>query len=302
MNMAEQSLPSTPVGEKHHFMSYARRRRFAAVNEESAGCHPPSPFSPTRQHSAEITSSPLRHANHSLNRSPTRTSPRKGQYSRHYLGRVGRILQFLIVIAITVSSFISLWSLRTVKMDLQDKDELMNNFFHLKEEKIAKDSSADRNDSTNSRKRIVFHSVPAWDDHEEPSRWFETDQSLAVSPGQESPSQPDFQKDIGGSRFKPMQPWQTESYPTCNLIHEYDLHQHGGYSSFQLEDRVHGRKILARTNSPLTNSTGIHEHHEAEEAAYMEDTIFILGRGWFRHTWKMISGSSLESAVLKTLR
>lgn len=91
----------------------------------------------------------------------------------------------------------------------------------------------------------------------------------------------------------PMASWQTDSFPSCNILHEIDL-----------------------TNLPMS----LDRHAEGNVSAaprsnYNHDALYILGQGWFRITWKYDTFKASvenhpnpsitlepESVVLKTLR
>lgn len=99
------------------------------------------------------------------------------------------------------------------------------------------------------------------------------DSMLHVNKEEESIIQPELENQ-SDNRCVPMHEWQTKRFPTCNSIHELDLKQ--------------------LSNIGFRNRTNIYDAQR--------DTFDIIGNGWFRNTWKIIFGHSLETVVLKTLR
>jgi len=87
----------------------------------------------------------------------------------------------------------------------------------------------------------------------------------------ENDAQDDWQPiDYEKSTCKPLAAWQTQSFPTCNTLHEIQLHS-----------------ILPEVFSSALN---------------LEEELVALGQGWFRTTWRWDRNVERESLVLKTLR
>lgn len=104
---------------------------------------------------------------------------------------------------------------------------------------------------------------------------FFVDPTLHVTPGEEPPSQNGHEREDTNNTqgdCVPMKTWQNQNKPTCNSIHEIDMRLLG--------DNVYINDVVS----------------------FREDQTAILGKGWFRITWKAILGSAQETVVLKTLR
>lgn len=140
-----------------------------------------------------------------------------------------------------------------------------------------RDESQDTEVNTHSIPKTIFYapSSRSWAlGSDEESRKFQVDPILSVNPGEESAPQDHPKKPYIDGNCVPMQPWQTDSKPTCNTLHEIDL--------------VWGRNI------------------SGEEE---EEEIKWIGKGWFRHAWKVrernimnpLNGKN-EEIILKTLR
>jgi len=125
----------------------------------------------------------------------------------------------------------------------------------------------------NNNPRVVFLDVDPWKRDNHNSLAFQCcDETISESTsGKKSKKEPPFKP----SMSSPMQVWQTGLYPTCNSIHEIDLQN---------------------------QKKGSQNTYEEGVAAYRNDSLYILGSGFFRHTWKLKYGSSSETAVIKTLR
>lgn len=106
------------------------------------------------------------------------------------------------------------------------------------------------------------------------------DAMCQVTPGEEAPEQLERQPYVQGNCV-PMEEWQVTSFPNCNTVHELDV-------------------MAAGKNSTV----GLPGTDKSSDSGYKiaEDNIFQLARGWFRHTWRVDTGSVQESFVLKTLR
>ena len=98
------------------------------------------------------------------------------------------------------------------------------------------------------------------------------DEMLHAPPGFEASEQDRMKPDYTQGDCVPMHDWQTKSFPNCNLIHEYDMNAAGP--------------------GTYKNNTNL----------VLEDSLVLLGQGWFRHTWRLNTGATGESVVLKTLR
>eukprot|EP00554_Chaetoceros_debilis_P016269 CAMPEP_0194126452 /NCGR_PEP_ID=MMETSP0150-20130528/59996_1 /TAXON_ID=122233 /ORGANISM="Chaetoceros debilis, Strain MM31A-1" /LENGTH=342 /DNA_ID=CAMNT_0038820311 /DNA_START=205 /DNA_END=1230 /DNA_ORIENTATION=- len=127
--------------------------------------------------------------------------------------------------------------------------------------------------------RIVFLAGDSWRRDDRKTASFQRDKILrvVVSAGEEGqPEQeiPPFKQFIRN----PMQPWQTKSFPTCNLIHEINM-----------QDQDKGNNQNKQKQSKVAS-------------LFLNDSVSILGSGWFRHAWKFTAGLSSETAVIKTLR
>jgi hypothetical protein len=151
-------------------------------------------------------------------------------------------------------------------------------------------------------KRIVFYSQteveienPTKNSQKYPYEYMMIDPMLHVSPGEESVSQPVLRE--RNDNCVPMQPWQLESYPTCNIIHELDLDLSGMNTNMN-EKVKNGMKVFSTflNKSKIKNGSSPH----IQNVNYTDDHFHLLGNGWFRHTWKV--GSIEETVVLKTLR
>jgi len=127
----------------------------------------------------------------------------------------------------------------------------------------------------NNRRRGIYaltHSLLNDPSPKNDSTHFIIDPILHVTPGEESPSQNGHEREdanIVQGECVPMKSWQTENHPTCNSIHEIDMRLYGDH------DYIHNVR---------------------------DDQTSILGKGWFRLTWKANLGMYQETVVLKTLR
>jgi serine/threonine protein kinase len=102
-------------------------------------------------------------------------------------------------------------------------------------------------------------------------RYLHRDPMLSAPPGEEAVPQLEHDDDDANKDgCVPMAEWQTRSFPNCNVIHELDL-----------------------------TSAGPNVGKHQSKVDY-EDLLLFLGRGWFRHTWRL--DTRLDSVVLKTLR
>ena len=129
--------------------------------------------------------------------------------------------------------------------------------------------------ATPDKARIVFLTGDSWRRDDRKTLSFQRDKILSIAvPSGEKPEEkiPPFKQFIRN----PMQPWQTKSFPTCNLIHEINI-----------QDQDKGNQ---------------NKQKQSKVASYVNDAVSILGSGWFRHTWKFTAGLSSETAVIKTLR
>lgn len=115
-------------------------------------------------------------------------------------------------------------------------------------------------------------------------RALKDDPTLHAPPGEEAPPQDGYYSHLkdrrDASNCVPMHKWQTLSYPNCNDIHELDL-------------RSAGRHVGMKQNTT--------EQEEQNDVSF-EDSLKILGQGWFRAAWKVTREAMNESVVLKTLR
>ncbi len=129
----------------------------------------------------------------------------------------------------------------------------------------------------NSNPRVVFLDVHHWGRDNHNSSAFQCcDETISKSSTirkklKKEPPEPPFKP----SMSSPMQAWQTGLYPTCNSIHEIDLQN---------------------------QENGNQNTYEEGVASYRNDSMYILGSGFFRHAWKLKFGASSETAVIKTLR
>jgi hypothetical protein len=113
------------------------------------------------------------------------------------------------------------------------------------------------------------------------------DPMLSVTPGEEAAPQDHPRVAYEQGTCVPMSPWQTQSFPNCNSIHELDLRA-GGVHSHRESDETRTRRQLP----------GL-KHDDSMEP----DKTTLLGMGWFRQAWKVDRpGTSEDSMVLKTLR
>jgi hypothetical protein len=127
-----------------------------------------------------------------------------------------------------------------------------------------------------NRRRICTLIHPLVDLSQTHSTKFVEDPMLHVTPGEEAPSQKGHERedaDIVQGECVPMKSWQIQNHPTCNSIHEIDMRLYGDTTNY-------AHSIVS----------------------FREDHTSILGKGWFRITWKAILGVAQEAVVLKTLR
>jgi hypothetical protein len=115
------------------------------------------------------------------------------------------------------------------------------------------------------------------------------DPMLSVTPGEEAAPQDHPRVAYEQGTCVPIAPWQTQSFPNCNSIHELDLRA-GGVHSHAESDETHTRRQLP----------GL---HPKDDDSTEPDKTTLLGMGWFRQAWKVDRpGTSEDSMVLKTLR
>lgn len=120
--------------------------------------------------------------------------------------------------------------------------------------------------------RVIYYDVEDPPPIRTTKRELPDDPMLHAPPGFEAVPQDRMKPDYTQGDCVPMHDWQTKSFPNCNMVHEYDLKAAG--------------PGIYKNNTNLV----------------LEDTMLLLGQGWFRHTWRLNMRASDESAVLKTLR
>jgi serine/threonine protein kinase len=82
----------------------------------------------------------------------------------------------------------------------------------------------------------------------------------------------------------PMADWQTQSFVTCNMIHEIDM------------------AVAASETTTATKDTATTLTKDTTAATASSASLTPLGEGWFRTTWRMDNADQDETVVLKTLR
>lgn len=140
-------------------------------------------------------------------------------------------------------------------------------------------------DKTKDKPRLVYLSIKWMNDQD--SSLFTIDPILHVTAGEEGIEQPDEAGNHDQSNCVPMASWQTQSYPTCNTVHEITMEEFGYYPL--LQSRIGDKRIQVGSYNVI-----------ADAVPYSYTNVKFMGKGWYRQTWRV--DSFMENFVLKTLR